>query len=101
MSSGRIKTHAAFLLKVLKNKSIIDKASNKQIGLLVEIIYNILNNNCVLLSNKEKGALHGKVVILEEISKIRDPESARRKLSGLNKTVLKCLIRPVLALNGL
>lgn len=89
--------HHDFLYKVMRhNRSALLKATNKQVNILVEIVYNILNSRNIPLTSKEFSILrpiHSKLLAL---SGAKSVDSAREMLFKLTKTQISAFIIPAL-----
>lgn len=98
MSRGRIQKHSAFLCKLLNNPNALIYASDAEIEFFVEIVFNHLNNNCVLITKRESGLLQQILPLLRKISKSTSVPAARSLIGMLSSASIKALIRPVLSL---
>lgn len=100
MSIGRIRRHIPFLNDVLDDPEVVRHASFIQLEVLVEIVYNIVNNSDVLLSKKEVRILREHKALLTTLSRVRYPDEARKLLLKLPYDVIQSLIDPVVDLIG-
>lgn len=91
--SGRILSNYSFLLDCIKNKALIHNCSFSQLEVLVEIVYNIISNNKVFLTNQECKTLKPVSNILREISINREQEEVRRLLVKLSQRQVKAIIK--------
>ena len=95
--SGRIRNHAAFLQECLQTKAAITTASVKEIGILVEIIFNLLENNKFYLTAQENRVLKPTLPLLYTLSKERNPIRARELLNRLDLSQLSAIVTPALS----
>ena len=92
----RLIIHLDFLNKVLKKRSLIAIATDKEVSILVEIIANLMKTKYVPLGKVELATLKPKIGLLARISKCRDVDVARNLLFKLKKSELKSIIIPAL-----
>ena len=89
--------HHDFLHKVMRhNRSALLSATTKQVNILVEIVYNILNSRNIPLSSKEYSVLrpiHSKLLALTGASSV---DTAKKILFKLTKTQIRAFIIPAL-----
>ena len=89
--------HTDFLNKVMKqNRAAIRTATSKQINILVEIVFNMLNSKNIRLSTREVNNLRPIHSTLVQLSRTNNIESARKILFKLSKTQLSSFIIPSL-----
>lgn len=98
MSVDHIQRYLPFLQQVLLDKDVILTAKHKEIAFLVEIIFNLFNNDCVFLTKTEENALRKEYHHLKALSEERNREAARDSLYKLKKTTFSSLIQPIFAL---
>lgn len=90
--------HSDFLDKVLRhNRSSIRAASSKQVNILVEIVFNLLNSKNIPLSAREFDTLKPIHTQLTSLSRTNNVETARKILFKLSKNQLAAFIVPALA----
>lgn len=94
--------HTDFLHSVLKrNRIAIRDASSKEINILVEIVYNMLNSKNIPLNSKEYQILQPIHDQLITISRTNDVNNARKLLFKLSKKQLATLVIPSLIATNL
>lgn len=98
--SGRISKHSAFLYSCLKNRELIEGVSASEIEILVEIIFNLLNNKKYFLTPPENLCLKPIIPLLIAISKTRSCAIARELLCDLSSRHLKTIVNSSLELIG-
>ena len=99
--SSRIRKHAAFLQECSQNKAILETATVKEIGILVEIVYNLLENDKFFITAQESKVLKPTLALLYSLSKERTPSRARELLRRLDNTQLCAIVTPALTIAGL
>ena len=96
--AARLIIHSDFLHKVLRhNRNAIGHASARQINILVEIVYNLLNTKNIPLSASELELLKPIHPQLETLSRTGSVDKARKILYKLSKRQLAAFIIPALA----
>lgn len=88
--SGRIIRHINFLRRVQKNGSLIKTASNGEIGILIELVYNLIHNRLKVDAVKKK-IFKRYMETLVVLSQIRQCEKARQALLTDGKILVKPL----------
>ena len=94
--SSRLSKHSGFLFTCMSDCTIIETAQIPQINILVEIIYNILNNDKLFLTCSERDTLKPILPLLYDISSIRSPDLAGRQLRRLSQDHIEAIIIPAL-----
>lgn len=90
--SGRITRHLSFLTRCLKDISQVEQATAAQVECIVEIVYNIINNEKYLLTDQEIKVLKPVHSQLIDISKIRRAQDARCEILRLSARQFKTVI---------
>ena len=89
--------HCDFLNRVRKsNRSALQSATSKQINILVEIVYNMLNSKNIPLSTQEMNILRPIHTQLVSLTRTNNVEDARKILFKLTKKQLAAFIVPSL-----
>ena len=95
--AAQLIVHHDFLHKVMKrNRATLLNATTKQINILVEIVYNLLNSKNIPLSGREIAILrpiHSRLLALSGAS---NADTARQMLFKLSKSQLSAFIIPAL-----
>ena len=95
--AAQLAVHHDFLHAVMKKKrTALSNATTKQINILVEIVYNLLNSKNIPLSTKEIRILRPIHHVLQTLSATKDADVARKILFKLTKTQFCSFIIPAL-----
>ena len=95
--AAQLIVHSDFFNKVLKqNRSSLRHATSKQINILVEIVFNLLNSKNIPLSASELEILRPIHTQLITLSRTNSVEAARKILYKLTKSQLTSFIVPAL-----
>lgn len=90
--SGRVNRHLSFLARCVKDNTQVSTATAVEVECLVEIIYNIINNEGLFLTDREIKVLQPVRPLLVEIARIRSAEDARCEILRLSARQLKTII---------
>lgn len=96
-----MKRHSAFLYSCMNSTLPIMHASPPEVEVLVEIVYNMMNNSKYFLTSSERRCLRKSLPLLMAISDTRSPVTAKIHLLSLTRVQLKAIVASALALTGL
>lgn len=98
--SGRVTKHIRFLTRAIKDISEVETATTAQIECIVEIIFNIINNEKFFLTDRELKVLKPALPLLTAISKIRSASDARCEILKLRTQQFNTVIKSALDVFG-
>lgn len=90
---GRLDRHKPFLVSCKKKNASLKNITHKEVEIIVESCYNILNNPKVRLLPSEHKRLSENQKLITEISKSRKFEIARKLIQKLPIETLSCIAK--------
>lgn len=91
--SGRVSKHLSFLARARKDIGEVKTATTAQVECIVEIIYNIINNDQFFLTDREIKVLKPVKGLLYEIAATRSVSEARCSILELDSKTFKTIIK--------